>query len=1268
MNNSINKQYERETVDELVEKLSKYDIISFDIFDTLILRPFNNPKDLFKILSPYYNIVDFTAIRVRAQATARKKKKESYGHTEITINDIYKELNLQVGISINDGVQKEFELEKQFCYANPYMSEVYKKLLKLKKKIIIVSDMYFPSRYIAEILKNCGYINYDKLYVSCDYSATKHNGDLYQIVKKDYANKSIIHIGDNIRSDIENAKKNNIESYFYEKNSDIPFYIDEFKMTPTISSFYNAIVKNSFFNGVENKKLNNLYYKYGFIHSGLFVLGYVNWIHNFALKNNIDKILFLSRDGFILKKVYDMIYDDIESEYVLWSRHATLKTSPEKDLKRFIWQFILRPIDYSDDEFLVRDILKKSNLMILEKKLLRYNVKLDDVITKRIANILVRVIEENVDLIKESNSSIVEATKKYYSEKIKDFKNVCIVDIGYRGSGAIALKELFENWKFNCNVKTLIAYGLSRRSGLDDTFILNDDINAYVFNDTFNFDLSKNYLKRQLLNTALIDILLASAPKPSFLYFDVNENNEVCYYFEDEEEYSEITKIHQGIIDFVKYYLKYSNKNKILMNIPGFDAHKPIDYFFEEERFNTFVKDFSNFNYSVMISGVNGKTNNFYSTYNYILKKESEKIKKAQKKKKKKSFLSICKKKIKKNKKIIILRKLRKRINKILHNKSLKCRFYYTKCYENKKIDNNIILLQSYGADNFSGNPYYILKELQSNNKYGNYIYYIGIKKSGLKNAKKLIKNSNLKNVKFVILHSHKYCKILATAKYLINNVGFPSYFIKKDGQIFINTWHGTPLKGLGKSIKDAPHESGNYQRNFMMTDYFIHPNQYTYNIMMHDYMIENLYKGENLIVGYPRNSIFYDKKSRENLRKKLKIDKKRVIVYMPTWRRGSTKNKNNNQYECIENLLKTLNEKLSEDTIVYVKLHNLVKQAIDINNLDKIQMFPNEYETYEFLNIADCLITDYSSVFFDFANTRRKIVLYAYDKKEYMNGRSVYFPLEELPFPIVEKEDDLLKELQDLSKFKNYDNFIKKYCSNDSLEVTQKVCEYIFLNKKKLILPIKQKIKNDNILLFAGNLKNNYVTENLFDILNKIDSLNQNIYLCFYMKKVLQNKLFINEFSNKYNYITLQGYKNVYIREAICLFLYNKLHINNTFISNNINNVYKREIRRLFPNIDFSKAIDYSANSIGILNIFSNMNVKEKIIISFQKDFLLNKKKRYLRVLKDKFDRLTGVYLVKKVVDNGKNIIIKCISQKQDTLFSYDGKEIEFVLKKNKE
>ncbi|MDD6396530.1 MAG: glycosyltransferase [Firmicutes bacterium] len=527
-------------------------------------------------------------------------------------------------------------------------------------------------------------------------------------------------------------------------------------------------------------------------------------------------------------------------------------------------------------------------------------------------------------------------------------------------------------------------------------------------------------------------------------------------------------------------------------------------------------------------------------------------------------------------------------------------RFIYCKYYEKTPIDENTAIFQSFTGSSLSCSPYYILQELYRNPKYNHMKLFVAADKTALKNIRMVLDNSGMENVQILILHSRKYCKVLAEAKYLVNNSTFPTYFIKKEGQIYVNTWHGTPLKSLGRHILNAPNEIGNTQRNFLCADYLIHPNDFTFEKIRNSYMLDNLFNGEHIISGYPRNSILFDKAKRKRIRKQYGLSKKKVIIYMPTWR-GSLNALSNQASNDIAAILDELDKLLDEKTVFYAKLHALAKGSIDFEKYNKIKPFPEECETYEFLTAADCLITDYSSVFFDFAVTGRKIVLYPYDKDEYISEHGLYMDYDSLPFPIVQSIEQLAEQLKDINDYPDYSKSMRKFVQYDSKDVTKNICEYIFgtgdKGNLKIIPASTYHNGKDNVVIFTGSLAKNGITSALKSLANMIDCEKRNYTLLFSANSVNRAKMTIHDFPG-FDYMPIQGRKVLSYSEALCRFIYYFFQKDFGMVNKVMDRIMNREIKRLFNNIHFDYLIHYSGYEKDIMEVFARMDGKKAIYI----------------------------------------------------------------------
>ena len=372
------------------------------------------------------------------------------------------------------------------------------------------------------------------------------------------------------------------------------------------------------------------------------------------------------------------------------------------------------------------------------------------------------------------------------------------------------------------------------------------------------------------------------------------------------------------------------------------------------------------------------------------------------------------------------IRSIRGRLDGVAHD--LRSRYWeYIRYYNDGVLWDRAILFESFNGKNFQGNPYYLFREALAADECAGFTIYIAhrqpedclrfLERRGLSDAR----------VRVILYGSAEYRKVLSHAKYLVNNVSFPMDWIKKDGQVYLNTWHGTPLKTLGRNIKNDPFELNNSQRNMLLADILLAPNVLTRRVFSEDYMLHDVMPGTLIMGGYPRNTAFFREEERETVRRKHGLTDKTMIFYMPTWRGTASEVR---RTDCVSEM-ERLAEELGERFAVYVKLHPAMTQGMGALRL--CHPMPEEYEVYEFLNAADLLITDYSSVYFDFANTGRRTILYQYDRDAYFSDRGVYPEvLEATPYPVVETYDALKREILSGSRT-DAAAFRKTFCGMDA-------------------------------------------------------------------------------------------------------------------------------------------------------------------------------------------------------------------------------------------
>lgn len=554
-------------------------------------------------------------------------------------------------------------------------------------------------------------------------------------------------------------------------------------------------------------------------------------------------------------------------------------------------------------------------------------------------------------------------------------------------------------------------------------------------------------------------------------------------------------------------------------------------------------------------------------------------------------------------KRLVLYRKCKKKITKIkglkkkIKNLLAKKRNYAR--YLLRPLQEKSILLEAQQGKSMDGNVYAILSELAKGEDYKKYTLYLTGLKSNYKNFKKQLQALGMGRVKVTVRGSRNYYKVLATAKYLITDTSFVFDFVKREGQVYLNTWHGTPLKTLGKSVKGEAHTIGNVQKNLLAADYLLYPNEFTMRHMIEDFMLQNIGTGEIWLSGYPRNEVFFQKEERIRMRERYGLEGKKVYAFLPTWRGTVGSVSKGAQVKQLTEYLTDLDAGLPEDVVLYVKLHAFNGAAMKYDLYSHIRPFPEDCETYAFLNATDGLITDYSSVFFDYAITGNKIILFTYDEEEYEASRGFYFPLSKLPFPQAKKVEELLAFILEE---KSYDDteFLKEYCSYERPDAARAICRKLLLSENEGIevRPIPDNGKR-NVVIFGGALYNNGITTSLFNLLSQVDRNKYNYTLLFKTEDVKKQPEVLERLPEGVNYL---GFSNG-LTLGFWDFLLYKVWLKRglipyRFVEKIGDKVSKWDARRLFAGCRVNKMIHFSGYSNEQTTIFKGAPCNRTIYV----------------------------------------------------------------------
>lgn len=571
--------------------LMKYDVISFDIFDTLILRKLDNPEDLFMIVGEKLDVYGFYGIRKKCESEVRQQKRAVHQNNEVTLDEIYERVSYYTGVDSSKGANTEFSVELDMCFANPYMYEVFQILKNAGKRIYATSNMYLPKEKMELLLSKNGYTGFEDILVSCDYHCGKGNGALFRILqsklKKD---DSIIHIGDNLNADIKGAQAAGIEAKYYMACRDLGNPHRSAGMSPLIGSAYRGIINTRLHNGTE---VFSEFWEYGYVYGGIIVLGFVHWIHKQAKQNGISKILFLARDGFIIKKVYDALFQDIPSEYVYWSRISALRNVCEAEREPFLTRLIGERCNKGDT---ILDALKVGGIEALACELENSGLSPDMPLMEENKMLLYDFLVSHWGRIEELLSIPQENTLSYMKGLVKAQDKLAIVDVGWSGRNLGPLCKILNRAGIKKqDILNLMIGNIYQTQNTTQT--LSGSLRCYMFDCCYNRQIYNCFCKLAATGLEAIEKIF-SAPHNSTLSF--NSKGYLDFLPPEIDNYSAFKEIESGIQDFCQdYYLAFGDY-PYLQNIRGYDAYVPIRLVFDNPQW--LFKTIGNLSYSNGIS------------------------------------------------------------------------------------------------------------------------------------------------------------------------------------------------------------------------------------------------------------------------------------------------------------------------------------------------------------------------------------------------------------------------------------------------------------------------------------------------------------------------------------------------------------------------------------------------------------------------------------------------------------------------------------------
>lgn len=597
----------RQEINKIKEIVNNAEIVSFDIFDTLLLRNVMEPSDIFKIVEiEYYNQynkhIDFYKERKKAELIARKKTK----FEDITLDDIYDNFNKFFEKQELDLFrQLEIKIEKKFIIANRFMKEVFETAKEGKKQILLISDMYLSKDVITEFLEINGIGGYDKLYVSSDIKKSKATGSIYSHIKNDLCinNKKWIHIGDNYISDYKNSLNKGIEGIYYQALKDRERKIKIHNLTESI---------------LRSVQINSKYCGEKMDYWSQFGIMYVFPMY-FGLMNDLmkklrgkDNIYFLSRDGYMPYQLYNKLkkyYEDIpEAKYIYASRRSYVYPTLLVEDKSKVIEFLTIYNKGFRQNLTLRDILRNLDLKIETYKdvIDTYeDIDIDGVINEKnlgkVQNFLIELWDEIKLKLNEERELLLAYLKQ---EGLDKHNNINIFDIGWAGTTHKAIRDLLN--------KNVYGYYFGTNNFIDNYIKKNSY--GYAFNNGLPY---KKY--RSVIKNVMIYELLFTAPEGSVKRFEKSGERivPILKSTQNNESIEKVGVFQEAVFEAFNNILQYK---EYLDDVTKEFSLLPIEKFIETKQSVDLVQ-FSQINNSVTI----GETKDFKD---YVIKVEDVDYKK----------------------------------------------------------------------------------------------------------------------------------------------------------------------------------------------------------------------------------------------------------------------------------------------------------------------------------------------------------------------------------------------------------------------------------------------------------------------------------------------------------------------------------------------------------------------------------------------------------------------------------------------------------------
>lgn len=508
----------------------------------------------------------------------------------------------------------------------------------------------------------------------------------------------------------------------------------------------------------------------------------------------------------------------------------------------------------------------------------------------------------------------------------------------------------------------------------------------------------------------------------------------------------------------------------------------------------------------------------------------------------------------------------------------------YHALFHEVRVNSKQALFDCFWGRSVGGNPYAVYQQMRNDARFDGFTFIWVC--DDVSSAPAEMRNDP--SVRFVAYQSEEFVNGLLSSKYLVANTNLPPYFLTKPDQVYVNVWHGTPLKCISKDADRRKIAIANTQRNYFQSDLIL-----SYSPVATERTVGSADALDAMPrvheIGTPRIDVTLNAK-REDVRKKLNVTGDRpVLLYAPTWR-GSFGRVNTGLQRQIDEIAR-FEKEYSEDYEVFISAHHLTALGLKEQNIS-IRSVPKDIPINEVLAGVDVLVSDYSSIMVDYLVLDRPIILYCYDYEAYMSHQGFYDDLTEFPGTLCLDEHALqsaLLEPRKPSSFETHQQFYDMLCPLEDGSASERAVELIanFSHEEK------RSDHRKRILIYPGGMKSNGVTSSVIELSHALDYEKYDLTLIFtgaVVDKDPQIQRNIARLSPHCRTTFRAEHTRYSPEEKRAYDYYRKNACYETDTDEQlVRRVFERETKRIFGRQSFDVAIDFSGYSpfwtLAILN-----------------------------------------------------------------------------------